>query len=502
MARTARPDHRHPEAPYWLSEPADLLTVLDRDGRIESVSPSCVRLLDRRPQELIGRSWRDIVAPEDVAATQDFIDRAFGQHAEMRGFANRLQGCNGREVHIEWTVQAVDAMLFAAGRDVTPQRRMEEMVLRSEDLIRTAFEEAPVGMCLATLSGFFFDVNPALARMLGRGREDMIGLHIAEALAEGDRQQFSENLERLARGGVTQYRAERRFDRPDGRTVWTEVAVRLVTMPHGERGVLAHVTDVTDRKREQRLLARDLEQLTALEQLRAALRDDRLVLYWQPIVDLTTSRVTRHEVLVRLEHDGEIVTPDRFLGVAERFGLIADVDHAVVRKAVGLAAAGWTVNVNISALSLGDPRILGGVAAAAERGLDSRRVCFEITETALAEDMDVVVRFAREANELGCRMAIDDFGAGYGGLVYLRHLGSLSCALKIDRGFIASLTSSPEDQRIVAATVGLARGFGLDVVAEGVEDAATASYLVGAGVTHAQGWLYGRPQPAVAVAVP
>jgi PAS domain S-box-containing protein len=495
MVSTSQPD---PAEPYWLSEPADLRVVVGRDGRIESVSASCVRLLGCLPQELIDHPWQGLVEPDDVNATEEFVEHAFRQRAEMRGFGNRLRSRDGRSLFLEWTVQAVGDRLFAAGRDVTPQRRLEQLVARSEALVRTAFEEAPVGMCMLTLNGFLVDANPAFARTLGADRDEMIGLSIRELLCEEDRQKFDENLARLEAGQTTQYETERRFSRSDGQTVWTQATVRVVTLPHGERGLLAHVLDITDRKRDQRLLARDLDELTAAKQLRDALADDRLVLYWQPIVELATNRVERHEVLVRLEDGGELVMPDRFLPVAERFGLIADLDHAVLTKALALVDAGRTINLNISARSLADPRILAAVASAAKRSaLDPARVCFEITETALADDIEDVMRFADDARSLGCQIAIDDFGAGYGGLVYLRRLGAISCALKIEREFVTSVGSSSADRHIVEATVALARGFDLDVVAEGVEDPATAAHLVDIGVTHAQGWLYGRPQPAL-----
>ena len=118
---------------------------------------------------------------------------------------------------------------------------------------------------------------------------------------------------------------------------------------------------------------------------------------------------------------------------------------------------------------------------------------FEITETALIAETAVAVKLAERLRHLGCRFALDDFGSGYGGFHYLKHLPM--DFLKIDREFIRDARTSVADQHVIRAIVGLARGFGLKTIAEGVEDQETVDLLRAFGVDHAQGFHLGRPAP-------
>jgi EAL domain-containing protein (putative c-di-GMP-specific phosphodiesterase class I) len=118
---------------------------------------------------------------------------------------------------------------------------------------------------------------------------------------------------------------------------------------------------------------------------------------------------------------------------------------------------------------------------------------FEITETALIEETGLAVALAERLRKLGCRFALDDFGSGYGGFHYLKHLPM--DFLKIDREFVRDMRTSVADQHVIRAIVGLAHGFGLKTIAEGVEDQETLDLLREFGVDHAQGFLIGRPAP-------
>jgi diguanylate cyclase (GGDEF)-like protein/PAS domain S-box-containing protein len=239
--------------------------------------------------------------------------------------------------------------------------------------------------------------------------------------------------------------------------------------------------------------------LAWVEEVRAAIEAERLVLYSQPIVSLGSNE-PREELLVRmLGTDGELLPPAAFIPTAEQFGLIADLDCWVVERALGLAAAGRRIEVNISGATLGDERIPELVEQAASRGVDPSLLTFELTETAAVRDLEGASAFAQRIVELGCQVALDDFGTGYGSLIYLRHLPISQ--IKIDQEFVRSMIDDPGSRRIVAAIAGMAQTMGHETVAEGVEDLGALELLRALGVDYAQGFAIARPAP-VAQLVP
>ena len=239
-----------------------------------------------------------------------------------------------------------------------------------------------------------------------------------------------------------------------------------------------------------------------LARLRDALREDRFVLHFQPIVRLHDLSVVHHEALLRLadEPHGGLVAPGRFLPAAERYGLIRQIDRMVVERVAALLAeqrlAGGRIAVNVSALSVTDSDMLTHIARRLDRhGVDPSRLVVEVTETAAISDMDVAKAFCAGVLALGCEVALDDFGAGFGSFQYLKHLPF--SYLKIDGEFIRRLPSSRTDQLLVNALAGVARGMGAQTIAEFVGDEATIDMLRGYGVDYAQGYAVGRPQAAL-----
>ena len=206
-------------------------------------------------------------------------------------------------------------------------------------------------------------------------------------------------------------------------------------------------------------------------------------------------RDVSEELLLRLRTPtGEIIAPGVFLPVAEKYGLIVDVDRWVVARAVAIAATGRTVEVNLSAATITHSDLLPWIERTVrEHGADPHRVVFEITETALMDDIAAGEAFARGLAELGCRLALDDFGTGFASFTYLKRLPI--DFLKIDIEFVRDVLTNPANQHVIRAIVNLARAFGHRTVAEGVEDAATLEFLRDVGVDLAQGYHLGRPAP-------
>jgi EAL domain-containing protein (putative c-di-GMP-specific phosphodiesterase class I) len=192
------------------------------------------------------------------------------------------------------------------------------------------------------------------------------------------------------------------------------------------------------------------------------------------------------------EPSGELIAPTDFLPVAEEYGLIGHIDRWVIARASEIAAVSGAVELNLSARSMGDRKILDYIEQCMQRtGADPRNLVFEITETALVADEAAALAFADRLHSLGCKLALDDFGTGYGGFTYLKRFPV--DFLKIDVEFVRDLPSNPASRYVVEAVATLARAFDLKTVAEGVEDAATLDMLRELGVEYAQGYHIARP---------
>ncbi len=274
-------------------------------------------------------------------------------------------------------------------------------------------------------------------------------------------------------------------------------AARLVELVR-TRGAALHVTASVGRDRFAVLAGRAGARLAWVERLRAAIEDDRLVLYSQPIVDLRTGGIRREELLIRmLDEHGLVIPPASFLPAAERFGLIRDIDRWVVAQGLELMAKGRPVAVNLSGKSINDAELMTTVEEKlGATGMEPGALMFEVTETAAATAMEQLGEFAARIETLGCQLALDDFGTGFGTFTYLRHLPVHS--LKIDTQFVRGMAESPEDRRIVRSIVAAGKTLALKLVGEGVEDAATVELLRDYGVGFAQGYHLGRPSPLAA----
>jgi EAL domain-containing protein (putative c-di-GMP-specific phosphodiesterase class I) len=237
-----------------------------------------------------------------------------------------------------------------------------------------------------------------------------------------------------------------------------------------------------------------------LARLRRALEKDLFAVHYQPIVSLADGRPAHYEALVRLADEGPsgpLIAPGQFLPAAERYGLVRDIDRLVLARVAALLGArdgGPRVAINLSALSVTDPAMLSHVERCLRReGADPSRLVIEITETAAISDMDRARAFCQGVCALGCEVALDDFGAGYGSFHYLTRLPF--DYLKIDGSFVRELTGSRNDQLVVQALVGIARGMGVRTIAEYVTDRPTLTLLRRYGVDYAQGFELGRPHP-------
>jgi EAL domain-containing protein (putative c-di-GMP-specific phosphodiesterase class I) len=278
-----------------------------------------------------------------------------------------------------------------------------------------------------------------------------------------------------------------------------EITAAPFQTEEGVRGSVVVFSDISERKTEERRLREQIEASSRVGRIRDALAEDRFVLYAQPIIDLASRRTVQHELLIRLrDRGGAVVLPHEFLPAAEESGLIVDIDRWVVRQAIGLARAGHAVELNLSAHSLSAPGLIDDFRNELERtSADPSLIVVELTETALLADEHAGELFIERVAALGCRLALDDFGTGYGGFTYLKRLPVNF--LKIDIEFVHDLPTNQASHHVVKAIVSLARGFGQQTVAEGVEDETTLRMLRDFGVDYGQGYGIAKPKPVTEV---
>jgi EAL domain-containing protein (putative c-di-GMP-specific phosphodiesterase class I) len=240
----------------------------------------------------------------------------------------------------------------------------------------------------------------------------------------------------------------------------------------------------------------------AEERLRAAIEQERLLAYSQPIIDRRTGTVVQEELLVRIQDSNgsgtsRVLTPAEFLPAAERSGLIRSIDRWMTIRGLELAEHGRNVEVNLSAHTIADAGLMAEIAdRLGHAGVSARRLIFEITETAALENVDAARDLAERLGRLGCAIALDDFGTGYGSLTHLRTLPVK--LIKIDQSFVRGMRDHPEDRALVRGVAAIARELGMQTVAEGVEDATTYDLLRDYDIDRAQGFLIGRPMPLAA----
>ncbi|AJQ46738.1 putative bifunctional diguanylate cyclase/phosphodiesterase [Pseudomonas putida] len=245
------------------------------------------------------------------------------------------------------------------------------------------------------------------------------------------------------------------------------------------------------------------QQLQLLQDLRQALEQGQFRLHYQPKFDAQACLPIGAEALLRWEHPQHgLLLPDRFIGLAEKTGLIIPIGEWVLDEAcrqmrhwLDEGHEGWRMAVNLSAIQFCHAGLVESVARALqENGLPANCLTLEITETTAMHDADASLTVLQRLSDMGVDLSIDDFGTGYSSLMYLKRLPANE--LKIDRGFVRDLEQDSDDAAIVSAIVALGQALGLRIVAEGVETDKQQDFLTRLGCDSLQGYLLGQPVPA------
>jgi PAS domain S-box-containing protein len=391
----------------------------------------------------------------------------------------------------------VDAEVIGVGIvvvDITERKQ-------AEDFRSVVMDNMAEGLYVADAEGRLTFMNAAASKMLGWTENELRGKPVHDIIhgRRADDSAFPNGESELLKArteGRTVRVADGAFTRKDGSML--PIACSAAPLLGGEtvRGVVVVFRDTTEENAERDRARRELEALTWVGRVREALDEERFVLYSQPIVPVSGGKGSEELLLRMVGRDGEIIPPGAFLPVAEKYGLIGEIDRWVVGQAARLAAGGRRVEANLSAQSIGNLDLLSLIEQEmTSAGTDPSDLVFEITETALMDDIEAGEVFARGLAELGCSLALDDFGTGFGSFTYLKKLPIKY--LKIDTEFVRELSSDRANQHLVKATIGLARDFGYETIAEGVENRETLDLLREIGVDFAQGFYLGRPAPIV-----
>lgn len=299
----------------------------------------------------------------------------------------------------------------------------------------------------------------------------------------------------------------------DGRPVDIVMTVGVAVCRRTIDACLAEAALAADEARREGAFWRQSEvdraslerQTSLMGELDAALQDGTIEVHYQPKLWLATGRIRSVEALVRWRHATRgFVGPDQFIPLAEQSNRIAALTLYVMERTM-LDLANWhhqghaiSAAVNLSAKLVGSKEFDLDVRRLLARGIvDPAKLIFEVTETAAIDDPDQA-RFALESyRDMGIGISLDDYGTGQSTLSHLRHLPI--CELKMDRSFVQHAHSNRNDAVLVRSTIDLAHALGMQVVAEGVEDAACLDFLRLAGCDLAQGYLISRPVPAAAI---
>jgi diguanylate cyclase (GGDEF)-like protein len=347
----------------------------------------------------------------------------------------------------------------------------------------------PQGGVVARLGGDEFAV--LLPDVSGEGQALAIASRISIALEDPFRiDDF--NLEVEASTGVAMY--------PDHGTTSELLMKRADVAMYRAKGRHGHV-QLSDPEQDKHSTRR----LGLISELRSALSEGEILVYYQPKLDLQTGEVNSVEALVRWLHPKfGLLPPSEFVPIAEHTGLIRPLTSYVVSSAVQQAAA-WhsmgldvAVAVNLSARSLHDGGVMHDVSTLlAENQVPARLLNFEITESSIMADPARAKRILEQLKDMGLMLSIDDFGTGYSSLAYLQELPVSE--IKIDRSFVVNLLENEADQVIVRSTIDLARNLGLKSTAEGVETPQVLRWLSEQQCEAAQGYHIARPMSANAV---
>jgi PAS domain S-box-containing protein len=475
------------------------MSIVALDGRWLQINAAYRRMLGYETGELVAASFRDVTHPDDVAEDQAFVAAAL---AGGIGVSAREKRYLRKDGSILWAHVRAELIRDESGeplyfishlQDITERRTAQELRRESDRTLHSVIDNTPAIICVKGRDHRYQLVNREFEEWCGIDSDRIVG-RLADEMSWAPLFKAGHAEDQLVLDAGQTIQDEETISRDGHERVFLTTRFPLLDENGEIHAVCTMSTDITERRLAERAKR---ERLQCSELIYSALAQNRFVLHGQPIVKLATMTPTSVELLIRMRTvrgGDELLAPGEFLPAAERFGLVTVIDEWVVDRAIRLAAAGRSVTVNVSAKTISDTRQVDRIEQAViDHQGSPHNLVFEITETAVADNLEAARTFAMRLRKLGCAIALDDFGVGHGTFTYLKHLPV--DFLKIDMQFVRDLLSDDADRQVVEAIVGVARQFRIETVAEGVEDQATLEELREMGVDYAQGYWLGRPQP-------
>ncbi len=531
---------------------SDMVLLCDEAGLITYAS-SAVSHYGYQPEQLAGTRLPSLVHPDDLpgALRAAAAARRGRMAADARQLACRVRSSDGTWRHVQGTVSrfsgAGPALLLVTARDISDQVALRQQVTqltyndsltglpnrsyveeRAKDLL-TRWREQPslvgrTGAIFIDLDGF-----TAINDSVGHGAGDLVlaqaGLRLRglvpghDTVARWGGDEFAVLIEDAASPQeivdiaqrLTDAVAAEPFDAADRQlSITASVGVAFADPDHAEH-LLRNADLAMSRAKEAgggrvevfaaHMHADVIHRIELTSALRAAIEEDGLGIEYQPVVELSTSRVASVEALVRWSRDGERVEPAEFLGIAEDSGLIVPLGAWVLgqacRQVVSWRESGWLVglSVNFSRRQVSAPDFAEMVLTALDdSGLPRSALTLEVTERVLIEIDESIMDGLARLRHLGVRLAIDDFGTGYASLAYLRELPV--DIIKIDPSFVAGLGTDGTLAMLTRTVVQVGHDLGIEIVAEGIERPEQLELLRAMGCGLGQGFLVARPMTA------
>ena len=538
-----------------FQDTSDVVSVLDVDLTVRDIASSVERALGFLPEDVVGRGFTDLVDRSDVEAVEAALKRARQLPGRPVVVDAMLRHRDGTHRSAELTLSsllhepAVGGIVVNA-HDITERKELEEQLthqalhdpltgLANRALYRDRLEHAllrdhsrrPALAVLFIDIDDFKSVNDSLGHTAGDELLVAVTHRIQAALRSGATfaRLGGDEFAVLIDNPVDDHEVETVADRilsvllepfhVENRALVVNVSIGIATTATAtdtesllrNADMAMYSAKASGKGRYQRFERRMHETAIARLELEADLRlaveRDELVLNYQPVVDLGTGAVRGVEALLRWHHPKlGLVSPLKFITLAEETGLILPIGRWVIGQACAQAAA-WRaalgeqaprVNVNVSGRQFKHPRFVDEVASIIfSSGAESRLIVLELTESLMMEDTEDTLLRLHELKELGVQVAMDDFGTGYSSLAYLQRFPV--DVLKIDQSFVSGprgLGESDEALALVRAIVALSETLGIRTVAEGVETAAQRDRLRSVGCRMGQGYLFSRPVPA------
>jgi PAS domain S-box-containing protein len=485
---------------YWrvFHSALDGIVAVDHEGRITEFNPSAERLFGYPRDVAVGEPLADLLVPERYRAAfaAGLTAAIAGDAPELVDSRRQLNAVNaaGQEFPVEVTLtrgQRTPPTMIGFVRDLSERRGAERALRRSLASLAAIAENSPSAIYVKDHERRYVLANPETGRSVNCAADELLGQRDEDVLANGLAGRRQVEDERVLTSGEPVGADEVITVDGEPRTYRT-IRFPLREPDGGIYAVCGISTDITERRQREE---DERERESWSRRLRGAMRNGGFVLHGQPIVDVTTREVHKHELLLRMRGDrpDELIPPGEFLPQAERYGLIGEVDLWVVAEALTLARD-RSVAINLSGASIGSTELLGLIHRVASAGaVDPRNVTFEVTETAAVGNLEAARRFVQSLTDVGFGFALDDFGTGFGSFTYLRYLPVTY--LKIDMQFIRGLPESESDRQVVRSIISIARDFGIKTIAEGVENDRTLEILREDGADFAQGFGLARPGP-------